>query len=130
MKSLRLLQSVLLALVVGLSLAVATPTAGASEPLPERYISTKMKAKNWRTHVLTGKVQDHSNGRVLIQKKTCRKCKWKTVRKLKTNDNTWYRTKIHAPKRRNQGTWWWRVQVNKKDGYARSRSRKIALRLR
>lgn len=136
MKMFRLLHSALLALLVGLVL-VAVPAHASDEPpattptvttsLPQRVITWEEKQKDWRTFLIKGKVQDLVDGKVLVQKKECRSCKWKTVRKVRTDERTRFRTKIFAPEK---GKWFWRFQVNADATYARSRSIKIAMYLR
>lgn len=130
MKFFRLLQSAVLAALLGLALGVTAPaqaTDAAADSRPQRVIEWKEKQKDWRTFLIKGKVQDLAGGKVLVQKKKCRACQWKTVRKVRTNDRTRFRTKIYAPR---TGKWFWRFQVRGGDGYARSRSIKIVMYLR
>lgn len=62
-----------------------------------------------------GTVLPYANGKVLIQKKKCGKCKWKVVQKIKTKANGKYKTRIFVPK---TGVWKWRVYIKGNATYA------------
>ena len=53
-----------------------------------------------------------------ILKKSCGKCSWKTVKKVKTNDNGVFKTRIYAPER---GRWKWRSKVDHSNGYGNTK---------
>jgi len=53
-------------------------------------------------------------GKVMVQKKTCKKCKWKTVKKTKTSSEGKYKAKIYAPLR---GRWKWRAKIKGNSTY-------------
>lgn len=55
------------------------------------------------------------DGVVKLQKKTCRDCRWKVVKKLRTNDRGVFKTRIYTPF---EGSWKWRVKVPASNGYA------------
>ena len=54
-------------------------------------------------------------GVVKLQKKACGDCRWKVVKKMKTNDRGVFKTRIFTPF---EGRWKWRVKVPASDGYA------------
>lgn len=102
--------------------AAAPAATVAADPKPKRTFQLRVKRKDWRTSKVIGKVEALEKGKVLVQKKKCGKCKWKTVRKVKTNKKTRFTTKIYAPRK---GRWFWRFRVNPQDGWARSFSKKL-----
>ncbi|UUZ60734.1 hypothetical protein [Nocardioides sp. B-3] len=53
-------------------------------------------------------------GKVQLQKKACKACNWRTVKKVKTDETGKYRTKIFVPQK---GVWKWRVKVKASNGY-------------
>ena len=59
-------------------------------------------------------VVPYADGKVKLQKKKCKKCAWKNVKKLRTNESGKFKTRIYAPR---QGRWKWRVYVEASDGY-------------
>lgn len=59
-------------------------------------------------------VVPYADGKVKLQKKKCSTCRWKTVKKLRTNEAGKFKTRIFAPR---QGRWKWRVYVKASDGY-------------
>ena len=122
MRLVRVLVATLTAALLGTGLLAASPAT--ADDRPKRVIEVDWTQKDWRTFKLVGTVENHANGKVLIQKKQCGTCKWKTVNKVRTNDRSKFRTKIYGP--RTKGKWSWRVRVNAQDGYARSYSEKIA----
>ena len=65
-----------------------------------------------------GTVLPYANQKVKILKKTCGSCKWKTVKKVKTNDSGVFKTKIYAPEK---GRWKWRSKVDHSDGYGNTK---------
>lgn len=130
MKMFRLLLSATLACALALSLGVVASTAPAdAAKLPKREIKLERTQKTWRAFQLKGQVENWRNKRVIVQRKTCPKCKWKKVRTVKTNKKARFRTRILAPKRPGK-KWRWRVVVRKAGKYARTRSLPIVLWLR
>lgn len=123
----RTLAAVSTAALLGVSTLSVAP-ASAGQALPKRTIAEARPADNqvsFNTFKLKGTVTEIQAdgvtylpyaGKVHIQKKACPKksCKWKTVRKVKTNAKGKYFTKIQAPR---TGRWKWRVKVKASNGY-------------
>ncbi|EON25435.1 MULTISPECIES: hypothetical protein [Nocardioides] len=116
----------LLTALLGLSAVVVAP-AQADQALPKRTIVEQPPGEhqlNFDTFLLKGKVLEpqadgtelpYAERKVHLQKKACAKgCNWRTVKKVKTNDDGKFRTKIYAPQ---DGRWKWRVKVKASDGY-------------
>ena len=74
-----------------------------------------------------GTVTPYAEDVVKLQKKSCGECKWKTVKKLKTNENGTFKTRIFAPR---EGRWKWRVKVPGSDGYATTKGQTWTLYFR
>ena len=55
-----------------------------------------------------------------ILKKKCGTCKWKVVKKVKTNDYGIFKTRIYAPE---QGRWKWRSKVDHSNGYGNTKGK-------
>ena len=62
----------------------------------------------------------YANQKVKILKKKCGSCKWKTVKKVKTNDSGVFKTRIYAP---DKGRWKWRSKVDHSDGYGNTKGK-------
>jgi hypothetical protein len=67
---------------------------------------------------LDGTLLPYANQQVKILKKKCGSCKWKTVKKIKTNDSGVFKTRIYAPER---GRWKWRSKVDHSNGYGNTK---------
>ncbi|HEY0642810.1 MAG TPA: hypothetical protein VGD39_05275 [Nocardioides sp.] len=67
---------------------------------------------------LDGTVLPYANQTVKILKKKCGSCKWKTVKKVKTNDSGVFKTRIYAPEK---GAWRWRSKVDHSNGYGNTK---------
>ena len=127
MRMLRTVLAALVAVVLSLGLGAATLAPAGAADLPKRVIAEENPKDNqidFNAFKLKGVVAQplpdgtlapYVEGVVKLQKKKCGDCKWKTVRKLKTNENGAYKTRIYAPR---QGRWKWRVKVPGSDGYA------------
>lgn len=121
MRAFRTLIAMLTAVLLSAGLLTAAP---ASAENPTRIIEVDWTQKDYRTFKLKGTVEEHAQGKILLQRKKCGKCGWKTVKKLKTDRRTRFVTNIYAP--RNRGKWLWRIRVNAQDGWARSFSQNVA----
>ena len=69
---------------------------------------------------LDGTALPYANQKVKILKKKCGTCKWKIVKKVKTNDNGIFKTRIYAPE---QGRWKWRSKVDHSNGYGNTKGK-------
>ncbi|WP_104105626.1 hypothetical protein [Nocardioides sp. 616] len=124
MRAFRALTALIVAVLLGTSLLGPATAHARNTDNPKRIVEVNAEKKlDYRSFRYKGTVEALPNGKVLLEKKSCGKCKWKTVKKLKTNDAGKFRTKIFTP---NKGKWLWRTRVNAQGGYARSYSRKIA----
>jgi hypothetical protein len=118
----------LLAALLGMSTIAAAPAA-ADQALPKRTITEQRPGDhqvNFNTFKLKGTVTElqadgvtylpYAERKVQLQKKACpqRRCSWKTVKQIKTNELGKYKTNIFAPR---TGRWKWRVKVKASDGY-------------
>lgn len=128
MRIIRTVIAALLAALLGMS-AIAAAPAQADQALPKRTITEQPPSEhqiNFNTFRLKGAVTElqadgvtslpYAEKKVQLQKKACPKssCKWKTVKKVKTNEVGKYKTKIFAPR---SGRWKWRVKVKASNGY-------------
>lgn len=140
MRVLRNILSALLVAVLGLGVVATVPTSAAAASKPKRVIEEESPNENRvgfnafkLKGVVTQPVLDPLTGQpaidpvtgletyvpyadksVKLQKKKCKNCRWKTVKKLRTNDSGKFKTRIFAPR---QGKWKWRVNVKASDGF-------------
>lgn len=124
----------LVASLVGVAAVVAGPTTASSAgSKPERIITeTPPKQVAYDAFRLKGKVEDPQadgtllpyQGKVLLTKKACRTCKFRTVRKLKVNDKGVFKARLTVPDR---GRWKWQVKVKGNDTYATTKGEKWTL---
>ena len=128
----RTFRTVLAALVAALLVSVALSTSAVAGSSPERIIDEDSPRDNqvsYNAFKLKGTVTEpqldgttlpYANQKVKILKKACGTCTWKTVKKIKTNDNGVFKTRIFAPER---GRWKWRSKVDHSDGYANTKGK-------
>ncbi|PVG82535.1 hypothetical protein DDE18_13915 [Nocardioides gansuensis] len=130
MRTIRTLVVALLAAVLGLGVTTIAP-AHADSSLPKRVITEEPPGDHQVTYnafKLKGKVENpvvdaagtvtytpYADSKIQLQKKACKKCNWRTVKKFRTDESGIYKTRIYAPK---SGRWKWRVKVKGSDGYA------------
>ena len=126
----RMLRAVLSALVAALLVTGALSTGASAGSAPKRIIEEEsprdhqvsynaFKLKGVVTEPqLDGTVLPYANQKVKILKKACGSCKWKTVKKVKTNDNGVFKTRIFAPEK---GRWKWRSKVDHSNGYGNTK---------
>ena len=122
----RTLRTVLAALVAAL-LVTGVLSASASASHPKRIIDEvppDTKQVSYNAFKLKGTVMQpladgtvvpYANEQVKILKKKCGTCKWKVVKKIKTDEAGVFKTRIYAPAR---GRWKWRSKVENSYGYA------------
>lgn len=116
----------LLAALLSLSALSASPVQ-ADQALPKRTITEvppdEDQQVDFNAFKLNGVVTELQadgvtalpySGKVQLQKKACKKCNWKTVKKVKTDATGKYKTKIFVPQ---NGVWKWRVKVKASNGY-------------
>jgi hypothetical protein len=106
-----LVAALLAALVVGSSPAY-------SADLPKRAMNDEVfrNAKGWL--IFKGDVEpgwEHRN--VQVYKRLCKGCEWKLVKKVETDGQGRWRTRVYAPP---TGSWYWKGLVPKAGGYGRS----------
>lgn len=132
MRMLRNVVAVLLAafLVAGV-VSVTSVGAGASS-LPKRIIDELPPGENQVTYnafKLKGTVTEPQAdgvtvlpyvGKVKIMKKACGSCRWRTVKRVRTNDSGVFKTRIFAP---DKGRWKWRSKVDHSDGYSNTKGK-------
>jgi hypothetical protein len=124
MRIFRTVATGLLATLVGLGVAVAGPTtASNAQAKVERVITERPpKQVSYNAFRLKGKVENPQvdgtllpfQGKVMLTKKACKTCKFKTVRKVKVNDKGVFKTRLTVPAR---GRWVWRVKVKSNSTY-------------
>ena len=131
MRMLRNVVAALLAALLVTGLVSATSVGAGASSLPQRVIDEKPPGDRQLTYnafKLKGTVTEPQLdgttlpyvGKVKILKKACRTCKWKTVKKVKTDASGAYRTRIYAP---NRGRWKWRSKVDHSDGYSNTKGK-------
>ena len=128
----RMFRAVLSALVAALLVTGALSTGASAGSAPKRIIEEEsprdhqvsynaFKLKGVVTEPqLDGTVLPYANQKVKILKKACGSCKWKTVKKVKTNDNGVFKTRIFAPEK---GRWKWRSKVDHSNGYGNTKGK-------
>lgn len=128
----RTFRTVLAALVAALLVAVALSTVAVASSLPERIIDEDSPRDNQVSYnafrlkgtvtepQLDGTALPYANQKVKILKKACGTCPWKTVKRIKTNDNGVFKTRIFAPER---GRWKWRSKVDHSNGYSNTKGK-------
>jgi hypothetical protein len=128
----RKLRAVLAALVAALLVGGVLMTSASAGSLPKRIIDEERPGDHqvsYNAFKLKGTVMEpqadgtvlpYANQRVKILKKTCGTCKWKTVKKIKTNDSGIFKTRIYAPE---HGRWKWRSKVDHSNGYGNTKGK-------
>ena len=128
----RMFRAVLAAFVAALLVTGALSAGASAGSLPKRiidevppgtqqvsYNAFKLKGTVTEPQV-DGTVLPYANQTVKILKKKCGTCAWKTVKKIKPNDNGVYKTRIFAPER---GRWKWRSKVDHSNGYGNTKGK-------
>ena len=128
----RTFRAVLAAFVAALLVAGAFSVSATAGSLPKRVIEEIPPGDqqvSYNAFKLKGTVSEpqadgtllpYANQKVKILKKACGSCKWKTVKKIKTNDRGVFKTRIFAPER---GRWKWRSKVDNSNGYGNTKGK-------
>lgn len=128
----RKFRAVLAALVAALLVGGVLVSSASAGSQPKRIIEEERPADHqvsYNAFKLKGTVMEpqldgtllpYAEQQVKIQKKKCGTCKWKTVKKIKTNESGAYKTKIYAPEK---GRWKWRSKVDHSNGYGNTKGR-------
>src|SRR5687768_7384521 len=128
----RTFRTVLATLVAALLVVGVLTTSAGAGSLPKRIIDEippRDKQVSYNAFKLKGTVSEpqvdgtllpYANQKVKILKKKCGTCKWRTVKKVKTNDSGMFKTRIYAPDR---GRWKWRSKVDHSGGYGNTKGR-------
>ena len=137
MRTFRTVATGLLASFVGLAAVVAGPAiaSNAQQAKPERIITETPPAEKqvaYNAFRLKGKVENPQvdgtllpfQGKVLLTKKACKTCKFRTVRKIKVNDKGVFKARLTVPDR---GRWKWQVKVKGNSTYATTKGEKWTL---
>lgn len=126
----RMFRTVLAALVAALLVTGALSVSASAGSSPKRIIDEEpprdhqvsynaFKLKGTVTEPqIDGTVLPYANQKVKILKKKCGTCKWKTVKKVKTNDRGIFKTRIYAPEK---GRWKWRSKVDHSNGFGNTK---------
>jgi hypothetical protein len=126
----RIFRTVLAALVAALLVVGVLSVSATAGSAPKRIIDEvppKEHQVSYNAFKLKGTVSEpqldgtllpYANQKVKILKKKCGSCKWKTVKKVKTNDNGVFKTRIYAPEK---GRWKWRSKVDHSNGYGNTK---------
>ena len=132
MRMFRNIVATLLAAFLVTGLVTATSVGAGASSLPKRIIDENRPGENQVTYnafKLKGTVSEPQAdgvtalpyvGKVKIMKKACGTCAWKTVKKIKTNNEGVYKTRIYAPER---GRWKWRSKVDHSNGYSNTKGK-------
>jgi len=128
----RKFRAVLAALIAALLVGGVLATGATAGSLPERIIDEVppgTKQVSYNAFKLKGTVMEpqadgtllpYANQQVKILKKKCGTCKWKTVKKLKTDETGAYKTRIYAPEK---GRWKWRSKVDHSNGFGNTKGK-------
>ena len=123
----RIFRTVLAGLLAAVLVVAALSVGAANAAAPKRIIDERPpgdKQVSYNAFLLRGKVYEpqadgsmvpYANKTVKLFKKKCGTCKWKFNKKLKTNANGGFKTRIYAPQK---GRWKWRTKVGRSGGYA------------
>ena len=126
----RMFRAVLAALVAALLVTGALSAGAGAAAAPKRIIEEEPPRDHqvsYNAFKLKGTVSEpqldgtllpYANQQVKILKKKCGSCKWKTVKKVKTNDAGVFKTRIFAPEK---GRWKWRSKVDHSNGYGNTK---------
>lgn len=126
----RTFRAVLAAIVAALLVSGTLSTGASAGSLPKRIIeevNPDTKQVSYNAFKLKGTVMEpqadgtllpYAKGKVKILKKKCGSCKWKTVKKIKTDANGTFKTRIYAP---DKGRWKWRSKVDHSNGYGNTK---------
>ena len=128
----RKFRAVLAALVAALLVGGMLMSSASAGSLPKRIIDEERPGDNqvsYNAFKLKGSVMEpqvdgtllpYADQRVKILKKKCGTCKWKTVKKIKTNELGVFKTRIFAP---DKGRWKWRSKVDHSNGYGNTKGK-------
>ncbi len=128
----RKFRAVLAALVAALLVGGVLASGATAGSLPKRIIDEVppgTKQVSYNAFKLKGTVMEpqadgtllpYADQQVKILKKRCGTCKWKTVKKIKTDETGAYKTKIYAPEK---GRWKWRSKVDHSNGYGNTKGK-------
>ena len=128
----RVFRAVLAAFVAALLMTGALSTGATAGSLPQRIIDETPpgnKQVSYNAFKLKGSVMEpqldgtllpYANQKVKILKKKCGSCKWKTVKKIKTDDAGVFKTRIYAPEK---GRWKWRSKVDHSNGFGNTKGK-------
>lgn len=126
----RTLRTFLAALVAALLVAGVLSTSASAGSQPKRIIDEippATKQVSYNAFKLKGTVMEpqvdgtllpYANQQVKILKKKCGTCKWRTVKRIKTDASGVFKTRIYAPER---GRWKWRSKVEHSNGYGNTK---------
>ena len=126
----RKFRAVLAALVAALLVGGMLMSSASAGSLPKRIIDEQRPGDNqvsYNAFKLKGSVMEpqvdgtllpYADQQVKILKKKCGTCKWKTVKKIKTDELGVFKTRIFAPDR---GRWKWRSKVDHSNGYGNTK---------
>ncbi|RYC14176.1 hypothetical protein [Nocardioides zhouii] len=128
----RKFRAVLAALVAALLVGGMLMSSASAGSLPKRIIDEERPGDNqvsYNAFKLKGSVMEpqadgtllpYADQQVKILKKKCGTCKWKTVKKIKTNELGVFKTRIFAPE---QGRWKWRSKVDHSNGFGNTKGK-------
>ena len=126
----RKFRAVLAVLVAALLVGGVLAAGAAAGSLPKRIIDEVppgTKQVSYNAFKLKGTVMEpqadgtllpYANQKVKILKKKCGSCKWKVVKKVKTDETGKFKTRIYAP---SKGRWKWRSKVDHSNGYGNTK---------
>ena len=126
----RTFRAVLAAIVAALLVSGSLMSSATAGSAPKRIIDEEPPGKHqvsYNAFKLKGTVSEpqldgtllpYANQTVKILKKKCGTCKWKTVKKVKTDETGLFKTRIYAPE---QGRWKWRSKVDHSNGYGNTK---------
>ncbi|NYE36952.1 hypothetical protein F4692_002085 [Nocardioides cavernae] len=126
----RTFRAVLAAIVAALLVAGMLSSSATAGSAPKRIIEEvppRDHQVSYNAFRLKGTVSEpqadgtllpYAKQKVKILKKKCGSCKWKVVKKVKTNDAGVFKTRIYAPEK---GRWKWRSKVDRSNGFGNTK---------
>lgn len=126
----RTFRAVLAAIVAALLVSDTLSTSATAGSAPKRVIDEippRDHQVSYNAFRLKGTVSEpqldgtllpYANQTVKILKKKCGSCKWKTVKKIKTDETGTFKTRIFAPEK---GRWKWRSKVDHSNGFGNTK---------
>lgn len=110
----------LVACILTLTLTGAPPANAAPKPAREvggKIVNVTQQKLAFKGKVFGARERPYARRNVELQKRTCKSCIWRVVKRDRTDRNTRYRFRVGAPR---EGRWYYRVAVPETKKYRKS----------